>query len=63
LTGRRDKEGGQVAAEIKELGGDAAFFRADVAKDADVKANYLAAGCLHYGFVSDLCSAQRRGLH
>ncbi|PYK23137.1 MAG: short chain dehydrogenase, partial [Verrucomicrobia bacterium] len=38
LTGRRDKEGGQVVAEIKKLGGDAAFVHADVAKDADVKA-------------------------
>src|SRR5947199_1682403 len=38
LTGRRDKEGGQVVAEIKKLGGDAAFVREDVAKDADVKA-------------------------
>src|SRR6516164_3483837 len=38
LTGRREKEGAQVAAEIKKLGGDAAFVRADVAKDADVKA-------------------------
>src|SRR5438309_3322299 len=38
LTGRRDKEGAQVVAEIKKLGADAAFVRADVAKDADVKA-------------------------
>src|SRR2546430_14340761 len=38
LTGRRDKEGAQVVAEIKKLGGDAAFVRADVAKGADVKA-------------------------
>jgi NAD(P)-dependent dehydrogenase (short-subunit alcohol dehydrogenase family) len=38
LTGRREKEGTQVVAEIKKLGGDAAFVRADVAKDADVKA-------------------------
>jgi NAD(P)-dependent dehydrogenase (short-subunit alcohol dehydrogenase family) len=37
LTGRREKEGAQVVAEIKELGGDAGFVRADVAKDADVK--------------------------
>jgi NAD(P)-dependent dehydrogenase (short-subunit alcohol dehydrogenase family) len=37
LTGRREKEGAQVVAEIKKLGGDAAFIRADVAKDADVK--------------------------
>ena len=38
LTGRREKEGEQVVREIKKLGGNAAFFRADVAKDADVKA-------------------------
>src|SRR6266513_2463994 len=38
LTGRREKEGAQVVNEIKKLGGDAAFVRADVAKDADVKA-------------------------
>ncbi len=37
LTGRREKEGAQVVAEIKKLGGDAAFVRADVAKDSDVK--------------------------
>ena len=38
LSGRREKEGAAVVAEIKKLGGDAAFVRADVAKDADVKA-------------------------
>jgi len=38
LTGRREKEGAQVVDEIKKLGGDAAFVRADVAKDADVRA-------------------------
>src|SRR5437763_17092076 len=38
LTGRREKEGAQVVDEIRKLGGDAAFVRADVAKDADVKA-------------------------
>jgi NAD(P)-dependent dehydrogenase (short-subunit alcohol dehydrogenase family) len=38
LTGRREKEGAQVAAEIKKLGCDAGFVRADVAKNADVKA-------------------------
>jgi NAD(P)-dependent dehydrogenase (short-subunit alcohol dehydrogenase family) len=37
LTGRRDKEGAHVVAEIQKLGGDAAFVRTDVAKDADVK--------------------------
>jgi NAD(P)-dependent dehydrogenase (short-subunit alcohol dehydrogenase family) len=39
LTGRREKEGGQVVDEIKKLGGDAAFVRADVAKDADCQSN------------------------
>src|SRR5438105_6411031 len=38
LTGRREKEGAQVVTEIQKLGGDAGFVRADVAKDADVKA-------------------------
>ena len=37
LTGRREKEGEEVVRKIKKLGGDAAFFRADIAKDADVK--------------------------
>jgi NAD(P)-dependent dehydrogenase (short-subunit alcohol dehydrogenase family) len=38
LSGRREKEGAHVVAEIKKLGRDAAFVRADVGKDADVKA-------------------------
>jgi NAD(P)-dependent dehydrogenase (short-subunit alcohol dehydrogenase family) len=38
LSGRREKEGGEVVNQIKKLGGEAAFVRADVAKDADVKA-------------------------
>jgi len=38
LTGRREKEGAQVVDEIRKLGGDGAFVRADVAKDSDVKA-------------------------
>jgi NAD(P)-dependent dehydrogenase (short-subunit alcohol dehydrogenase family) len=37
LSGRREREGMQVAAEIKKLGAEAAFVRADVANDADVK--------------------------
>jgi NAD(P)-dependent dehydrogenase (short-subunit alcohol dehydrogenase family) len=36
ITGRREKEGVDVAAEITKNGGTAAFVRADVAKDADV---------------------------
>ena len=38
LSGRREQEGAEVVRQIKKLGGDAAFFRADIAKDADVKA-------------------------
>src|SRR3989442_7671756 len=38
LTERREKEGADVVDEIRKLGGDAAFVRADVAKDGDVKA-------------------------
>src|SRR6476619_4576826 len=38
LSGRREKEGAAVVAEIQQLGGAAAFIHADVAKDADVKA-------------------------
>jgi NAD(P)-dependent dehydrogenase (short-subunit alcohol dehydrogenase family) len=37
LTGRREKEGAQVVTEIEKIGGEAAFVRADVSKDADVK--------------------------
>ena len=35
ITGRREKEGAEVAAEITKTGGTAAFVRADVAKDAE----------------------------
>ena len=38
LTGRREKEGKQVVAEIKQAGGAAAFFKADFSKEAEVKA-------------------------
>lgn len=38
LTGRREKEGADVVAEIEKDGGMAAFIRADVAKQTDVKA-------------------------
>jgi NAD(P)-dependent dehydrogenase (short-subunit alcohol dehydrogenase family) len=38
LSGRREKEGAAVVAEIERLGGTAAFVRADVAEEADVKA-------------------------
>jgi NAD(P)-dependent dehydrogenase (short-subunit alcohol dehydrogenase family) len=36
LTGRREKEGAEVVAEIKKAGGTASFVRADVSKDADL---------------------------
>jgi NAD(P)-dependent dehydrogenase (short-subunit alcohol dehydrogenase family) len=38
VSGRREKEGAEVVRQIKELGRDAEFIRADVAKEADVKA-------------------------
>ena len=38
LTGRREKEGAEVVRQIEKLGGKAEFVRADIAKDADVKA-------------------------
>jgi NAD(P)-dependent dehydrogenase (short-subunit alcohol dehydrogenase family) len=37
ITGRREKEGGEVASEITKTGGTAAFVHADVAKDADIQ--------------------------
>jgi NAD(P)-dependent dehydrogenase (short-subunit alcohol dehydrogenase family) len=36
LTGRREKEGEEVVAEVKKTGGTASFVRADVSKDADI---------------------------
>lgn len=38
ISGRREKEGSEVVAEIEKAGGAAAFIRADIAKDDDVKA-------------------------
>ena len=38
LTGRRTKEGEQVADEIRRREGTAAFFRADFSREAEVKA-------------------------
>jgi len=37
LTGRREKEGAEVVAEITKKGGTAAFVRTDVAKESEVK--------------------------
>src|SRR5258707_926690 len=36
ITGRREKEGAELVAEIEKTGGTAAFVRTDVAKEADV---------------------------
>ena len=38
VSGRREKEGREVIAEIKALGGDALFVKTDVSKASDVKA-------------------------
>jgi NAD(P)-dependent dehydrogenase (short-subunit alcohol dehydrogenase family) len=38
ITGRREKEGHEVIAEIKTIGGDAIFAKTDVSKESDVKA-------------------------
>jgi NAD(P)-dependent dehydrogenase (short-subunit alcohol dehydrogenase family) len=38
VSGRREKEGTEVVRQIEKLGGDAAFVRAEIAKDVDVKA-------------------------
>ena len=37
VSGRRDKEGQQLAAELQELGAEAIFVRTDVRKDEDVR--------------------------
>jgi NAD(P)-dependent dehydrogenase (short-subunit alcohol dehydrogenase family) len=37
LTGRREKEGADVVAEIKKTGGTAAFIRTDIAKETDIE--------------------------
>jgi NAD(P)-dependent dehydrogenase (short-subunit alcohol dehydrogenase family) len=38
ISGRREKEGHEVIAEIKALGGEAIFLKTDVSKEGDVKA-------------------------
>ena len=38
VSGRREKEGHEVIAEIKALGGEALFVKTDVSKESDVKA-------------------------
>jgi NAD(P)-dependent dehydrogenase (short-subunit alcohol dehydrogenase family) len=37
VSGRREKEGQEVIAEIRELGGEAIFVKTDVAKESEVK--------------------------
>jgi NAD(P)-dependent dehydrogenase (short-subunit alcohol dehydrogenase family) len=37
ITGRREKEGASVVAEITNRGGTSKFIRADVSNDADVE--------------------------
>src|SRR4030095_3754704 len=39
VSGRREKEGHDVIAEIKALGGEAIFVKTDVSKASDVKAS------------------------
>jgi NAD(P)-dependent dehydrogenase (short-subunit alcohol dehydrogenase family) len=36
ITGRREKEGTEVAAEINKIGGTGAFVRADASKETDI---------------------------
>jgi NAD(P)-dependent dehydrogenase (short-subunit alcohol dehydrogenase family) len=48
VSGRRPAEGEETVALVKKAGGDARFVRADVAKDADVKA-LVAATVQAYG--------------
>jgi NAD(P)-dependent dehydrogenase (short-subunit alcohol dehydrogenase family) len=38
VSGRREKEGAEVAAEIKAAGGEASFVKADVSRESDVEA-------------------------
>jgi NAD(P)-dependent dehydrogenase (short-subunit alcohol dehydrogenase family) len=38
VTGRREKEGSEVINEIKKLGGTASFFKADFARETEVRA-------------------------
>ncbi len=54
ISGRREKEGSEVVAEIKALGGEAIFVKTDITKEADVKAmvekTIEAFGRLDYAF-------------
>ncbi|MGQ0627978.1 MAG: glucose 1-dehydrogenase [Phycisphaerales bacterium] len=54
LTGRREKEGAEVAGAITAAGGKAVFLRADASKEADAKGAVECAertfGGLHFAF-------------
>lgn len=54
LSGRREKEGNEVVAEINAAGGEAIFIKTDIAQDAEVKAmveqTIAAFGRLDYAF-------------
>ena len=54
LSGRREKEGNEVVAEIKAAGGEAIFIKTDIAIDAEVNAmveqTVAAFGRLDYAF-------------
>jgi NAD(P)-dependent dehydrogenase (short-subunit alcohol dehydrogenase family) len=54
ISGRREKEGNEVVAEIKAAGGEAIFIKTDIVKDAEVKAmveqTVAAFGQLDYAF-------------
>ena len=54
ISGRREKEGGEVVAEIKALGGAAIFIKTDITQEAEVKAmvekTVEAFGRLDYAF-------------
>lgn len=48
FCGRREDLGQQVEARIKNSGGDATYFKADVRREEDVR-NFIAAGIRKYG--------------
>jgi NAD(P)-dependent dehydrogenase (short-subunit alcohol dehydrogenase family) len=54
ISGRREKEGNEVVAEIKAFGGEAIFIKTDITKESEVKAmvekTIEAFGRLDYAF-------------
>lgn len=74
LSGRREPEGAAVVATIKQAGGDAAFFRADASREAEIAAlvdfvvatygrldlAFNNAGVEHAGPTSDVSEADYR---